>query len=152
VYASGDVAEAFDFVLNQNRLLPLWPLAVLEGKVAGNNMAGKKTDYTGGTNMSSLNYFGVPIVSVGLANPKQDAALEILVKEASGTGVYKKLVLKDNIVVGMTFLGDIERAGILFYLIKNKVNVKRFKERLLADDFGLAALPPPLRRKMNLEE
>jgi NAD(P)H-nitrite reductase large subunit len=152
VYASGDVAEAFDFVLNQNRLLPLWPLAVLEGKVAGNNMAGKKTDYTGGTNMSSLNYFGVPIVSVGLANPKQDAALEILVKEASGTGVYKKLVLKDNIVVGMTFLGDIERAGILFYLIKNKVNVKRFKERLLADDFSLAALPPPLRRKMNLEE
>ena len=32
VYASGDVAEAYDFILNQNRLLPLWPLAVLEGQ------------------------------------------------------------------------------------------------------------------------
>jgi NADPH-dependent 2,4-dienoyl-CoA reductase/sulfur reductase-like enzyme len=49
VYASGDVAEAYDFILNQNRLLPLWPLAILEGKVAGYNMAGKPTDYTGGT-------------------------------------------------------------------------------------------------------
>ena len=78
IYASGDVAEAYDFVLNQNRLLPLWPLAVLEGKVAGYNMAGKKTDYAGGTNMSSLKYFSIPIVSIGLANPKEDPALEIL--------------------------------------------------------------------------
>jgi NAD(P)H-nitrite reductase large subunit len=35
VYASGDVAEAYDFVFDENRLLPLWPLAQLEGKVAG---------------------------------------------------------------------------------------------------------------------
>ena len=32
VYASGDVAETFDFILNQSRSLPLWPLAVLEGQ------------------------------------------------------------------------------------------------------------------------
>jgi len=42
VFASGDVAETYDFTLNQNRLLPLWPLAVAEGKVAGYNMAGEK--------------------------------------------------------------------------------------------------------------
>jgi NAD(P)H-nitrite reductase large subunit len=152
VYASGDVAEAYDFILNQNRLLPLWPLAVLEGKVAGYNMAGKKTDYTGGTNMSTLKYFGVPIVSIGSANPKPDPTLEIQVKEDATKGVYKKLVLKNDIIVGMTFLGDIERAGILFYLMKNKINVKKFKDALLTDDFGLAALPLSLRRKMNLEE
>jgi len=152
VYASGDVAEAYDFILNQNRLLPLWPLAVLEGKVAGYNMAGKKTDYAGGTNMSTLKYFGVPIVSIGSANPKPDPTLEIVIKEDVAKGVYKKIVLKDGIIVGMTFLGDIERAGILFYLMKKKVNVKKFKDALLADDFGLAALPLSLRRKMNLEE
>jgi NAD(P)H-nitrite reductase large subunit len=151
VYASGDVAETYDFVLNQNRPLPLWPLAVLEGKVAGYNMAGKKTDYTGGTNMSALKYFGIPIVSIGIANPKPDPALEIILKEDAGKGVYKKLVLKDNIIVGMTFLGDIERAGTLFYLMKNKVNVKKFKDSLLLDDFGLAALPLSLLKKMSLE-
>src|SRR5665648_1299783 len=72
VYASGDVAETYDFILNQSRSLPLWPLAVLEGRVAGSNMAGAKSSYEGGTNMSSLKYFGIPIVSIGLANPKED--------------------------------------------------------------------------------
>ena len=43
VYASGDVAEAYDYIVNQNRLLPLWPLAILEGRTAGYNMTGKKT-------------------------------------------------------------------------------------------------------------
>jgi NAD(P)H-nitrite reductase large subunit len=148
VYAGGDVAEAYDFILNQNRLLPLWPLAVLEGKIAGYNMAGVKTIYAGGTNMSSLTYFGIPIVSIGLANPKEDPTLEVLVKFDVERKVYKKLVLKNNVIVGMTLVNCIERAGILFHLMKNQINVKRFKKELLADDFGLAMLPVSLQRKM----
>lgn len=152
VYASGDVAEAYDFVLNQNRLLPLWPLAVLEGKVAGYNMAGKKADYSGGTNMSSLKYFGIPIVSIGLANPKEDAPLEVLTLQNAEDKVYKKLVLKDNVIVGMTFVNDIEKSGILFYLMKNKVDVKAFKQNLLAENFSLATLPESIRKQMNIGE
>jgi NAD(P)H-nitrite reductase large subunit len=148
VYASGDVAEAYDFIMNQNRLLPLWPLAVLEGQVAGYNMAGKKIMYMGGTNMSSLKYFGIPIVSIGLANPKEDPALEVLVKNDAEHNVYKKLVLKNNVIVGLTLVNCIERAGVFFYLMKNTINVKKFKQKLLADDFGLATLPVGLQRKM----
>jgi len=151
VYASGDVAEAYDFVLNQNRPLPLWPLAVLEGKVAGYNMAGKKTDYSGGTNMSSLKYFSTPIVSIGLANPKEDQGLEILIAQDLAKSLYKKLVLKNNVIIGMTFLGDIERAGTFYYLMKNKVNVACFKQALLADDFSLAALPREVLNEMKVE-
>jgi len=150
VYASGDVAEAYDFILDQNRLLPLWPLAVLEGKVAGYNMAGKRTVYEGGTNMSSLKYFGIPIVSIGNANPKpDDTTLEKLVKLAENN-VYKKLVLKNNVIVGITMVNDIDRAGILFNLMKKKVNVKRFKQELLSDDFSWAVLPVSLQRKMGV--
>jgi NAD(P)H-nitrite reductase large subunit len=148
VYASGDVAEAYDFIMNQNRLLPLWPLAVLEGQVAGYNMAGKKTTYMGGTNMSSLKYFGTPIVSIGLANPKEDPALEVRVEHDAERNVYKKLVLKNNVIVGMTLVNCIERAGVLFYLMKNAINVKKFKQKLLSDNFGLATLPVTLQRKM----
>jgi NAD(P)H-nitrite reductase large subunit len=150
VYASGDVAETFDFILNQNRLLPLWPLAVLEGKVAGSNMAGLKTSYAGGTNMSSLKYFGIPIVSIGLANPKEDPALEILVKHDPEHSLYKKIVLKNNVIVGLTLVNSIERAGILFYLMKNAVNVKKFKPQLLSDDFSLATLPANMQKKMSV--
>ncbi len=150
VYASGDVAEAYDFVLNQNRLLPLWPLAVLEGQIAGCNMAGKKSTYSGGTNMSSLKYFGIPVVSVGLANPKDDPTLEVLTKIDPEHNVYKKLVLKNNVILGMTLVNSIERAGILFYLIKNSTNVKKFKQQLLADDFSWASFPVTLQRKMSV--
>jgi NAD(P)H-nitrite reductase large subunit len=125
-------------------------LAVLEGQVAGANMAGKKTLYGGGTNMSSLKYFGVPIVSIGLANPKPDPTLELLVKQDTEHNVYKKLVLKNNIIVGMTLVNSIERAGVLFYLMKNAINVKKIKEQLLADDFSWASLPVGLQRKMNV--
>jgi NAD(P)H-nitrite reductase large subunit len=148
VYAAGDVAEAFDFVLNENRLLPLWPLAVLEGKVAGSNMAGKKTEYSGGTAMSALKYFGIPIISVGLANPKADSNYEMLIKLEAEKNIYKKLVLKDNVIVGITLLNDIERAGIFFNLLRNGVNVKKFKQDLLEADFGLASLPLTLRKKL----
>jgi len=148
VYASGDVAEAYDFIMDQNRLLPLWPLAVLEGQIAGYNMAGKITTYMGGTNMSSLKYFDIPIVSIGLANPKEDQALEVFVQNDAERNVYKKLVLKNNVIVGLTFVNCIERAGVFFYLMKNTINVKKFKQKLLSDDFGLATLPVGLQRKM----
>jgi len=150
VYASGDVAEAYDFVLNENRLLALWPLAQLEGRVAGYNMAGKKADYTGGTSMSALKYFGIPLISVGIANPKEDG-YEVLVKHDPEKSLYKKLVLKDNVIVGMIFVNDIERAGIIFHLMKNCVNVKKFKQELISENFGLAMLPSRLRKKMCLE-
>jgi NAD(P)H-nitrite reductase large subunit len=150
VYASGDVAEAYDFVLKQNRLLPLWPLAVLEGQTAGYNMAGEKIAYTGGTSMSSLKYFGVPIVSIGISNPKDDPTLEILTKHEPQKGVYKKIVLKDNIIVGLTLLGNIDKAGLLYKLMKEAVNVKKYKPKLLADDFSLASLPSSLQKKIGV--
>jgi NAD(P)H-nitrite reductase large subunit len=150
VFASGDVAEAYDFIFDENRLLALWPLAQLEGRVAGYNMAGKKTDYSGGTSMSALKYFGVPIVSVGIANPEEDCTYEILVRHDREKGLYKKLVLKDNVVVGMIFVDDIERAGIIFHLMKNCVNVKKFKQELVSENFSLAMLPLGLRKKMGL--
>ncbi len=150
VYASGDVAEAYDYILGQNRLLPLWPLAVEEGRVAGYNMAGVKTLYNGGTNMSSLKYFGVPIVSVGLANPKDDPTLEILVRADPAAKVYKKVVLRNNVIVGFTLVNCIERAGIYLNLMKKKIDVKKFKQTLLEEDFGLAVLPVGLQKKMSV--
>jgi len=150
VFASGDVAETFDYIANQNRVLPLWPLAVLEGKVAGYNMTGKKTSYMGGTNMSALKYFGLPIVSVGVVNSGDETPFEILSKHDSKKRLYKKIVLKDNLIVGITLVNDIEKAGVFHYLMKNRVNVKKFKRELILDDFGLAKLPMYLRNKICL--
>ena len=150
VFAAGDVAEAYDFVLNENRLLPLWPLAVIEGRIAGYNMSGRKTEYDGGTSMSALKYFNTPIISVGTVNPKETNTCEVLAKHDVQKNYYKKLVLMDDQIVGLTFIGNIEKAGIFFYLMKNGGNVKEFKDELLLEEFGLANLPKALREKMNI--
>ena len=113
-------------------------------------MAGQKALYNGGTSMSSLKYFGIPIVSIGLANPKEDPALEVITQLDVERKVYKKIVLKNNFIVGLTLVGQIELSGVLYYLMKNAINVKKFKTQLLADNFGLATLPISLRKKMSV--
>lgn len=148
VYACGDVAEAYDFLLNENRLLPLWPLAKLGGQVAGYNMAGKKTEYLGGTVMSALKYFDLPIISVGIMNPEDIGDYEELVEHHPEKTVYKKIVLKDDVIVGFIFLGDIEKSGMLFQLMKKRVNVDKIKGSLLSEDFGLLTLPQSVRKQM----
>lgn len=147
VYACGDVAETYDFVLGESRLLPLWPLAHLGGRIAGFNMAGKSTTYPGGTSMSALKYFDLPVISVGRVHPQGDAC-EVLVTLDPAKSLYKKIVLKKDIIVGMTFVNDVQRAGLILYLMQNYVNVRDFKESLISENFGLATLPPSLRKKM----
>jgi len=148
VYACGDVAEAHDFLINGNRVLPLWPLAHIGGRVAGYNMAGKKAEYAGGTVMSSLKYFDLPIIAVGNTHPEDIGNYDVLVEHQPEKIVYKKILVKDNVIVGFIFLGDIEKAGILFHLLKNRVDVSEIKDKLLSEDFGIVTLPEQLRQKL----
>ncbi len=142
VYACGDVAEAYDFIYEQNRLTPIWPNAYIGGRIAGYNMAGVATESSGGTAMNSLNYFGIDITSAGMPTPPNDESYEVISKQEGS--VYQKVILKDNFIMGMIFVGNIEKSGIVFGLMRDKVNVESFKPLLLADDFGLAFLPKAL--------
>ncbi|MBN1177046.1 MAG: NAD(P)/FAD-dependent oxidoreductase [Dehalococcoidales bacterium] len=138
IYACGDVAEAHDFVYGENRLTPIWPNACEGGRVAGLNMAGKKAEYAGGTAMNSLKYFGVYIASAGMVAAPDDT-FETLINRYNG--VYKKVILKKGKLTGMVFAGDIEKSGIVYNLMKDGINVGKYKDALLAGDFGLASLP-----------
>ena len=139
VYACGDVAEAYDFVYGDNRLTPIWPNAYIEGRIAGFNMAGILTKYAGGTAMNSLNYFGIDITSAGIPAAPDDDGYEIISKQ--GRGTYQKIILKDSLIVGMIAVGNIEKSGIIFGLMRDRVDVESFRQSLLADNFGLAVFP-----------
>lgn len=144
VYACGDVAEAYDFVYGENRLTPIWPNAYIGGRTAGFNMAGIPTEYPGGTAMNSLKYFGLAIVSAGIVSPP-DNSCQVLSKNRDHT--YKKVILKDGLVMGMVFAGNIEKSGIIYNLMKDRINVEAFKQALVAEDFGLISLPEEIWRR-----
>jgi NAD(P)H-nitrite reductase large subunit len=145
VYACGDVAEAYDSVYGANRLTPIWPNAYIGGRVAGLNMAGADAEYPSVTAMNSLNYFGMDIASAGMAIPPDGDGYELMCKQ--GNNAYQKVVLKDDLIVGMVFVGDIEKAGIVYSLMRERVKVDSFKRTLLSDNFGLVSLPKELWQK-----
>ena len=145
VYSCGDVAEAYDFVYGENRLTPIWPNAYIGGRIAGYNMAGTATEYPGGTAMNSLNHFGLDIAAAGIAISPGSAGYEIISKQSDGG--YRMVILKDDLIVGTVMVGDIEKSGIIFSLMRDRVNVGDFKHTLLADDFGLVSLPRELRHE-----
>jgi len=147
IYAAGDCCEAKDSLLGINRPIPIWPVAASQGKVAGYNMAGVKREYSGSFTMNSIELCGIPTISVGQTYP-QKKGYEVLEYFDKDKPIYKRIVLKNNRIVGAIFLGDIERAGIYTGLIKDRVDAGSFKEHLLKEDFGLIILPKEYRKHL----
>ncbi len=146
IFAGGDVAEADNFFIDKKSVIAIWPVASRMGKVAGYNMAGANKRYDGLFVMNSIEFFGIPVISFGITNPSSNAGYEVISTMDSGKEFYRKIVIKENKIVGAIYLGKIERAGIISGLIKNKVDVSSFKNWLINDKFGLLVLPEEYRK------
>lgn len=144
VYAAGDLAAALDLVRERPAVNALWPVAALQGKFAGWNMAGKTAAFPGGNPMNSVEFFGLPVLSAGVVNPP-DGSYRVLARE-DGEG-YRKVVVKGDRLVGMLVAGDIEGAGILTALIREGVSVKGFLTSLAEPGLDLARLPARFRKE-----
>ncbi|MCD6551163.1 FAD-dependent oxidoreductase [Thermotoga sp.] len=145
VYAAGDCTEFYDLIDGQRKTIAIWPVAVAQGRVAGYNMAGGNVRYPGGIPMNSVELAGIPTISVGHTNVEGDE-YEVLSHEEGNT--YKKMVIKDNRLIGVVLVNDIDRAGIYTGLILQKLDVSSFKDKLLDENFGLVYLPKEFRKKM----
>lgn len=148
IYAAGDCSEGKDSLSEMNRPIAIWPVAHEQGKIAGYNMSGRKIKYNGGLIMNSLELAGIPTISIGLPNPPEEKNYEIIVYYKPEKSSYKKIVIKDDKIVGAIFIGEIDRAGIYTGLIREKVNVSSFKKHLLKEDFGLVSLPKEYRKHL----
>ena len=135
VYAAGDVAETVDVVTGEHTVNAIWPAAAEQGRIAGANMAGQHERYDGSIRMNSAEFFGLPMISIGVVRPKQ-AGYEILKRSSADGMVTRKLVLKDNVIVGVVLVGEIANAGVFKSLMVKKVNVSSVKNRLLDRHFG----------------
>lgn len=145
VYACGDCAEVYDSIYDDFRLIPLWPTAYTGGIVAGFNMSGIAKEYEWCTSMNSMHFFGLPVITAGLSTKSERDGYEILSVLNEDDQSYRKIVIKDDHLVGMILMNRIDRAGILLGLMKKRVDVSSFKEDLLNDDFGLINLPEVIR-------
>ncbi|MFW6119148.1 MAG: NAD(P)/FAD-dependent oxidoreductase [Planctomycetota bacterium] len=145
VYAAGDVAQARLLLREGKRPIPIFPNAYRQGLIAGVNMAGGDATWKGGVAMNSVEVLGLPTISVGITSPEGEG-YDILSELGEDALRYKKIVLRDDRVVGAIFIGDIDRAGIITGLIREQIDVSGFKDLLLTEEFGLISLPREYRK------
>ena len=148
IYAAGDVAEAYDLLLDSKRPIPILPLAYRQGMIAGRNMAGHDETYRGGLAMNAIEVCGLPTISLGDSARGEDAGHEVMTFHDARAGVYRKVVVSGGRIVGLILVGEIDRAGIYAGLIERKVDVSAVKHLLLSDAFGLLSLDPQYRKHM----
>lgn len=154
IFAAGDVAQGPNFFSNTNSVIAIWPVAARQGKVAGYNIV--KPDnmkkYDGMFPMNSVEILGIPSISFGITNPDttetNNKDYKILTREDEK--VYKKIVLKNNRIVGIILINSIERAGIFKLIMQEKLDVSEFEKELLKDDFGFLVLPKDFRKHFVL--
>ncbi|MBI5573941.1 MAG: NAD(P)/FAD-dependent oxidoreductase [Elusimicrobia bacterium] len=145
IYAAGDVAQANDLITGESTINALWPNAVIQGKIAGFNMVEKNIKYDGSISMNSVEFFELPTISCGITKPKGEE-YEILVRKNIASSIYRKIILKDNKIVGFVLVKDVDKSGIFGLLLKKKINVSSIKEVMMGNNFDFAKIIPLIKQ------
>ncbi|UCH23157.1 MAG: NAD(P)/FAD-dependent oxidoreductase [Deltaproteobacteria bacterium] len=126
-YAAGDVVQAMDLVEERPAVSVLWTNAVDMGKAAGTNMAGGKKRYPGLLSvLNATEIEGLPMVSVGAV---ADEGGEVFIE--TGNGGYRKLVFRDDRLIGAIFMGRLKNSGIYTNWIKNQTPLGNLKDKAI---------------------
>ncbi|QFT68732.1 Nitrite reductase [NAD(P)H] [Labrenzia sp. THAF35] len=108
------------------------PLYEMAGVIA-DNLLGASSEYTGSVTATKLKVTGVDLYSAGDFSEGDDRE-EIVLRDASA-GVYKRIVLKDNKIVGAVLYGETSDGPWFFDLLKKGTDVSDMRETLI---FGQA--------------
>jgi nitrite reductase (NADH) large subunit len=142
IYAVGECAEhrgqCFGLVA------PLWDMA----KVCAHHLAGGEALlFTPPPVSTRLKITGIDVFSAGALTAADEADDEVTISD-SALGTYKKLVLRDNKVVGAVLYGDVSDGAWYFDLMRRGTDIADIRPRII---FGQAAateaagrMPAPL--------
>ncbi len=123
VYGAGDVSGVH----------PIWPMAVKEGIIAANNMVGHEMEMDDFfASKATMNFFGIPTMSVG--SLKADEGVEFKIYDDGH--MYKKIAIKDGMIVGAILQHDIDYGGILIQLINRQLNVNDLSKDIFKLDYS----------------
>lgn len=142
VFAAGDAAESIDIARRTRWVNAIWPEAVDQGRIAGANMAGRHVAYRGSLSRNVMRVYGVDVMTMGWVDPPAEADLEVLSTYRPGRRAYRKLVFREDVLIGACLINDIEQGGLLLSLIRNETPTGESKERMLSPSFNFGSLLP----------
>lgn len=127
IFALGDAAEFEGMVWG------IIPAAVNQARVAASTVLGDATArYPGTIPSTTLKIAGIELTSVGAVHGQGED--EEIRKVDAARGVCKKLVLRDDRIVGASFLGDRKGITPITQLIEKGTDISGHKEELLDED------------------
>ena len=132
IYAAGDLIE------HRGRFYGIWPAAMEQGRVAGAAMAGQEAKYEGTVVSNTLKVVGVDLFSTGEIDG--EGTLDSVVRKDEAKNTYRKLVIKDNVLVGAILLGDIQGSKEIEHAIKVKKELSPLKNELAGEHFDFKRL------------
>jgi nitrite reductase (NADH) large subunit len=116
IYSAGDVAEPPNLL--QEGGGAIWPMAVECGRTAGANMAEIPAFFSGALRMNSIEFMGTRVISVGEWREGQE-----IHAVRDGGMVYRKLSYKEGRLKGFILAGDVNCAGVLTALVRNRTEI-----------------------------
>jgi nitrite reductase (NADH) large subunit len=96
IWAAGDVAEF------RGQPCGIWPIAMAQGRAAGASMAGEPSPYVPQAPSTSLKVAGISLTSAGNIDPENKLKAKCFATDR----VYRKIVLEEDIIRGIIFLGS----------------------------------------------
>ncbi|MDQ7093116.1 FAD-dependent oxidoreductase [Desulfosporosinus sp. PR] len=136
VYAAGDVAEVYDSLYRERRVLPVIPNTYKQGFNAGVNMAGKVQSYGSSFAMVSIGFFELPLITSGIVKPEGEGFTELA--DTASPQDYRKVILREGRIVGYVVLNRVDCAGGLASLMEKEVDVRSFQQDLFKENFNYA--------------
>ena len=128
IFVAGDAAE------HRGDVYGTIPASFEQSRTAAYNMLGIEKPYAGTMPTSTLKVAGLAVTSVGLANPGE-GGYEVLARQVPEEGVYKKIVLKEGLLVGAIWMGTKKGVAEVSRLVSLNKNVGHRKNDLLEDEF-----------------
>jgi len=132
IYAAGDLIE------HRGRFYGIWPASMEQGRVAGLCMAGKAAQYAGTVPSNTLKVVGLDLVATG--DIDADGKMESVARTDDAKNIYRKIVLKDNVIIGAILFGNINGSEQIQQAIKMQKNVGAFKNELADENFAFNRL------------
>ena len=129
VYAAGDVAEAPDFFTGESGPCAFTRSAVVQGSVAGTNMAGGKAEYEGGIPMTAFSFFGNRVFSIGLLDSPGEG--QVVTQSDARGGAFRRLVFSGDRLVGAILVNDTADPGVVLELVRRRVDLAPHMAALL---------------------
>jgi len=140
IFAAGDVAKSLDVATGISEIHAIWPVAVEQGRTAGCNMCGIKTPYAGALNRNAFHIGTSYVITGGLFNPGPDDACTIHSYGHPEKNIHRRLVSRNDRMVGMAFVNDTPAAGRVLAMIQRKQKLSALPVDILRPGFDFNRL------------